>query len=206
MLNTLSFLIFSRPLTEYGLKIQKKMKNMYATILIILGLGTGMILFAQSPEGSGSEGNTGINPKPDIQIHEQKEMEDRTNIQKIDSSYTWSWQDEKELPEEMQERVKDVIEKLGNGFYFHFNDSTLFPEGMQGFFNEDFHQLFKDFEWRSEIFDEKFHEQLEKLNDFEFHFQWDEDFNQKLEDRLKELEERLNKFYQDRSPYRGKAI
>ncbi len=177
------------------------MKKTYSTIIVILGIGLGGFLFAQqsaepeiSREGSEKE-------QPDVRIHVQKELDEDGNIIQVDSSYSWNWSGDEQSMEDIQDKLMDFFEDIGDGFSFHFKDSTIFPQGFHEFFQEDFNQKLEDLQGLNEKFDEqyleRFNEKLEKLQDKDFQFKLDENFNQHLEQGWQRILEKWQEFYQD---------
>jgi hypothetical protein len=179
------------------------MRKAYSTIILLLGIGIGGLLFAQKTENSDPENKQVKKPEPEINVHVQKELDEKGNIQRLDSSYSWRWSYQDDIPERLQEFFKN----FNQDFSFHFSDSIIFPDGIQGFFDKDFQRIFEDMPWESDSFDEKFQQKFrEKLNDMEFRFNWDENFNKDWENRFKEMEERMKELYQRQFRHRGKAI
>jgi len=183
------------------------MKKVYSTVSILIGIG-GFVFAQQS--GDPVIDNYKKKLQPDIRIYVQNDLDENGNIQKMDSSFTWNWSGEVEIPDDLHEKIQDLFKNFNHEFYFDFNDTTIFPGEIHRFFEKDLRWMLENLPYKTEIFDKEFQKRLEeklkKLNDVEFHFKWDENFDQRLKERLEELQERLEHLYQKQIPSRGKAI
>jgi len=178
-----------------------EMKKTYSTIILLLGIGLGGILFAQqSANPDAGDKQEGEKP-PEVKIHIQKDTDEDGNMVQMDSLFTWTWSWDNRIPEDFQDRLQDIFEHFEDGFSFYFNDSTLSGQRFHKFFNEDFSRKLEDLQNLDEKFDEDFleklNEKLEGLQDLDIQFQWDENFNRHLETGIQQMFEKWQEFYED---------
>ena len=177
------------------------MKKTYSTIILLVGIGLGGILFAQQSANPDPGDMNEKQKPPDIKIHVQKDVDERGNMVQADSSFSWTWSWDNGIPEEFQHRLQDIFEHFEDGFSLHFSDSILSGQRFHQFFNEDFNRKLEGLQSLDEKFDEdlieKLDEKLEGLQDLDIQFQWDDNFSKHLEKRIQQMLEKWQEFYED---------
>lgn len=177
------------------------MKKTYSTIILLLGIGLGGILFAQQSANPDTGDKNEREKLPDVKIHVQKDVDEDGSMVQMDSSFSWTWSWENGIPEDFQHRLQDIFKHFEDGFYFHFNDSTLSGQRFHKFFNEDFNWKLEGLQNLDEKFNddfiEKLNKKLEGLQDMDIQFQWEENFSQHLEKRIQQMLQKWQEFYED---------
>ena len=192
------------------------MKEIISTTLFFLTIGFGVVLIAQQSNDQKIDLYENKDIEPDVQIKVQKEMDEEGNITTIDSTYSWSWSGEGDIPWDVQEQFRNLFENIDENFSFHLNDSSLHEHGFYDLFDNNFDHFFEDFQWKFQNFHEehmgKIQEKFENLFNEEFQLKWDEQqekHQELLQERFKELEDKIWEFHQrydlDNHP-RSKAL
>ena len=177
------------------------MKKTYSILLFSLGIIIGGLSFAQQAAQPFTEDpNQDVHP-PDTGIQVQKDIEAQGNVVGADSTWSWVWPGNPEISADLQYRLQELFNQFRDGFDFHFNDSTLRGQHLQELFEENLDRKKDELKHLRESFDEEFfenlNEKLEKLQEADFHFQWDQNFDQHMKQGIEQMLEKWQQFYQE---------
>jgi hypothetical protein len=118
-----------------------------------------------------------------------------------DSTGSWTWSGDDEISAELQHHFQELFDEFRDGFNFYFNDSTLRGQYFKKFFDENLTRKMDELKYLQEPFNEEFfenlNEKLEKLQEADFHFQWDQNFNQHMKQGIEQMHEKWQQFYQE---------
>lgn len=177
------------------------MKKTYSTLIFSLGIGIGGLSFAQQPTQPIPEGQDQDEHQPDTSITSQKNTDAQGNGMVADSTWSWTWSGDAEVSADLPHHFQELVDQFRDGFNFHFNDSTLNGQYFQELFGEDFNRKLEELKHFEEPFNEEFfenlNEKLEKLQEADIHFQWDQNFNQHLEQGIEQMLDKWQQFYQE---------
>ena len=134
-------------------KIKRFVKAMMITgILIALALVVNN-LYAQKKNKEGNPKS--IVNQPQVNIKVDKQTDKNGNITRYDSTYSWSWSGNGQMPENVDSLMKCMHDRFGKGFSFNgrnpgfhsdlFNDSAFFSDNFEGMFGKDFGNMDKMF-------------------------------------------------------------
>lgn len=177
------------------------MKKTYSILIFSLGIVIGGLSFAQQPAQLYTEDpDQDVNP-PDTGAQAKKDIEAQGKVVGTDSTWSWTWSRDAEISAELQYHLQELFNQFRDGFDFHFNDSTLRGQHLQEFFDENLNRKMDELKHLQEPFDEEFfenlNEKLKKLQEADFHFQWDQNFDQQMKQGIEQMLEKWQQFYQE---------
>jgi len=177
------------------------MKKTYSILIFSLGIVIGGLSFAQQPAQTFTEDFNQEVHSSDTGIQMQKDIDAQGNVVGTDSTGSCTWSGDDEISAELQHHFQELFDEFRDGFNFYFNDSTLRGQYFKKFFDENLTRKMDELKYLQEPFNEEFfenlNEKLEKLQEADFHFQWDQNFNQHMKQGIEQMHEKWQQFYQE---------